>query len=1626
MPVSFSSPARNLFLLGSSGRQVVSNFFESISKASTTDGVFIPDEIRYIADNKKYALSGSAADSNSKGFGWLERQDYDLETGSLTTDYSNRIESTLPNLNTTLRAMELDSNNNLIVVGFSGTSPWIAKYSNDGVLDWQSTSNSANVRYLGVTSDSSGNYYACGRTSYALSDTQAFVEKFDSNGNPGWGKQAFMLGRDVVLAKISANDRGEVVAVGFLEDDSANKGYIVKIDTNTGEILWDRTLERNISGYGGFVLPSSGDDITPADVKCLACYIDSKDQIYVVGSIDGKGTNDNGVGEFLIKYSPEGNIIWQRERDTRDFINNPSGAPNTVPFDVKSDGETEQTVVLSVDSFGTAASIELSKYSKSGDLVFRRRISKSAEQLGAASLDADPSFYYFIFRDQEVDGLAGEPDRYTFGKVSTSGNGLGAFQYDDGTPTVVDYTISNDTENKIGRMSDGSVTNSVSDLMTYPFTANQVVFDDLATHVSNKKRQMDDADSFEYSGSPAIRVADFMEMDLGDESIDVNVPAAEELYDAPGTYTFIVPAGVTEVSAIVIGGGGGAASSPGTSNSSGGGGGGGGTAWGTFTVTPGETLDVIVGSNGVGGSSGTAAGTAGGDSTIARGGTVLLSGGGGTGGLADAAPGATTGVSAAGGTSTGTERDGGGSGGSGGPARQNNGGGGGGGAGGYNGNGGDGGTGNAGTGGFGAGGAGGGGAGQSTGGTQNNGGGGLGIFGGPINGAGSNTNSYGGGGSNGQDGQLGGIGGKFGGGGGGAEDDTNLPGGNGGIGGARIIWGTGRSFPNNAAQDFSTVETRVVDRSGNGNDGLATFVTTTPLPGTTESENFRTVTSSYSTYGTVAENTVTNDLPYNNADWAHYGGKVRDLQTGGFRIDLTGNSNGSDFFMACWVKFDTYGISRQMGIDLFGDYVYWETLANGAIAVRHNGGNRADSSATSLNDGNWHHIALSRTGGTLYGMLDGTSVISTTSGVSGASVNANENFWFFGGSGNAYITDAKILDPIICIGTGTSSYTVPTEPVIDANGTFPNAAPHVPFFSNNWAYISPAIALGGSATSTTSGPTLNAAGYWEFDGSDYIETGITSEELLGGEFAVELWFNVNDTPNSINKLIESNRSSSSINWALYVSGAGGGGGQGDLRKLGTGGDQTSNYGGVDDGSWHHVVMNHRVQQELGQFSLSSFDIYLDGENVSSNELDDYDTSAAYGFIRVGTDFDGNIGEVRIYRRELTAAQVFQNYNATKSKFINEAPDTAPKIGPGIVYGSNLLLNYDFGNRATYDDTQNYLLDDFASDNDTGSLYDGTHKIYQADTDINSAYGGSQFFSSGTYDVSVSMWMKADDLQTNQFALKNSLGAPVTSTYNFTPGVSYPDGGIISHTWSNVTISDSWNFGVYNNNGDARTMLYARPQLTLKSSTGRYVKTYGIVITAPDTVKNLSSSSYTGTLNGGASIIAGSLDLDGSATQELEFGSTDWGGVLSIEMWIKTRETAQEIIADLVATATNHIGSDVGFRITRGGNLSNELRFGFRGNVNYQSGFTFTNNQWEHYVITFNDADPESGSNFTSYKNGSSGTITDAGTTVLAGQQTTNKLLRHDMQIAEFRIYDKVLSASEVSQNFNATRGKYGV
>ena len=263
-------------------------------------------------------------------------------------------------------------------------------------------------------------------------------------------------------------------------------------------------------------------------------------------------------------------------------------------------------------------------------------------------------------------------------------------------------------------------------------------------------------------------------------------PQGQQVFTSNGTFT--VPTGVTQVSAVVVGGGGGGAGSDGDRNEGNVGGGGGGLAYGTFTVTPGESLTVTVGAAGAAGPSGDDGG-AGGTTTIARGATTLLSGGGGQGGQERET------AARAGGTSGGTERDGGGTGGSSGSATDDNSGSGGGGAAGYSGNGGAGGS----NGGSGSAGSGGGGAGgnSATTGTAD-GGGGVGILG-----EGSNGAASGGGGSGGAD-NSGFNGGAYGGGGGARDDDSGGGGGAGGAGAARIIWGPGRSYPSTLTVDQST------------------------------------------------------------------------------------------------------------------------------------------------------------------------------------------------------------------------------------------------------------------------------------------------------------------------------------------------------------------------------------------------------------------------------------------------------------------------------------------------------------------------------------------------------------------------------------------------------------------------------------------------------------------------------------------------------------------------------------------------------------------------------------------------------------------------------------------------------
>ena len=86
--------------------------------------------------------------------------------------------------------------------------------------------------------------------------------------------------------------------------------------------------------------------------------------------------------------------------------------------------------------------------------------------------------------------------------------------------------------------------------------------------------------------------------------------------------------------------------------------------------------------------------------------------------------------------------------------------------------------------------------------------------------------------------------------------------------------------------------------------------------------------------------------------------------------------------------------------------------------------------------------------------------------------------------------------------------------------------------------------------------------------------------------------------------------------------------------------------------WNHITW---VYNNGSKSSTSSFQIYLNSEIEPTLTIFGFGIGGGTVFNRIGSDqngpyFDGNIAQVSIYNKALTASEVQQNFNATKSRF----------------------------------------------------------------------------------------------------------------------------------------------------------------------------------------------------------------------------------------------------------------------------------------------------------------------------------------------------------------------------------------
>lgn len=192
----------------------------------------------------------------------------------------------------------LDSNNSIYVVGrvndiFTGDEDaFIAKFDSDGNQLWNKTWGGIDVDYsYGVAVDKNNNSYLAGSTdSFGAGSRDAFLVKFDSDGNQIWNHTWGGTNNDYGWA-VAVDINNNIYLTGFTYSFGIVSGdaFLVKYDS-AGNQSWNRT-------WGG-------------------SFFDDSRSIVVAGNITySAGSTLNlvtGLDALVVKYDSDGNQLWNK------------------------------------------------------------------------------------------------------------------------------------------------------------------------------------------------------------------------------------------------------------------------------------------------------------------------------------------------------------------------------------------------------------------------------------------------------------------------------------------------------------------------------------------------------------------------------------------------------------------------------------------------------------------------------------------------------------------------------------------------------------------------------------------------------------------------------------------------------------------------------------------------------------------------------------------------------------------------------------------------------------------------------------------------------------------------------------------------------------------------------------------------------------------------------------------------------------------------------------------------------------------------------------------------------------------------------------------------------------------
>lgn len=340
-----------------------------------------------------------------------------------TLEWDRTLGTNVSTGNTQGEGVAVDTSDNIIVVGKTvavgqGEEPYVAKYNSSGTIQWQKRLTSTNAdQFDMVTTDSSDNIICVGRAKSGTYN-KCLIAKYNSSGALQWDR---VLGGSTAshdAFDVKTDSSGNIYLIGQTPSDGqGGKDFLIAKYNSSGTIQWKRTLGSSDTEVGQGIA------------------LDSSDNVYVIGYTNATGTA-GGFDILIAKYNSSGTFQWDKVL---------GGSGTDFGYGIAVDENDDLFICAQCNSDGAGSyDFLIAKYNSSGTLQWDKTLGGSSADR-AYAIDLDSNGNIFVAGYTSSDGAGGDDAMVVKLRGDGTGDGTyGSFTYADAVLTANDITLTDE------------------------------------------------------------------------------------------------------------------------------------------------------------------------------------------------------------------------------------------------------------------------------------------------------------------------------------------------------------------------------------------------------------------------------------------------------------------------------------------------------------------------------------------------------------------------------------------------------------------------------------------------------------------------------------------------------------------------------------------------------------------------------------------------------------------------------------------------------------------------------------------------------------------------------------------------------------------------------------------------------------------------------------------------------------------------------------------------------------------------------------------------------------------------------------------------------------------------------